>query len=53
MTFEEFIKNYVRVAPEGKIIEMTPAQHAFIEWIEKCKKKGLKPFYLRNWRMRK
>ena len=39
MTFEEFIKNYVRVASEGKNIEMTPAQYAFIEWIEKCKKK--------------
>lgn len=42
MTFEEFIKNHVRVAPEGRNIELTPAQYAFISWIEKekCKKKG-------------
>ena len=48
MTFEEFIKNHVRVAPEGKHIEMTSAQRAFINWLEKCKKKGLKPFYLKG-----
>lgn len=47
MTFEEFIKNHVRIAPEGKNIEMTSAQYAFIDWIEKCKKKGLKPFNLK------
>jgi len=39
MTFEEFIKNHVRVAPKGKHIEMTSAQYAFIDWIEKCKEK--------------
>lgn len=43
MTLEEFIENYVRVAPEGKCIELTPAQRAFIVWIEDCKKKGLNP----------
>ena len=48
MTFEEFIKNHVRVAPEGKHIEMTSAQYAFIDWIEKCEKKGLKPFNLKG-----
>ena len=39
MTFEEFIKNHVRVAPEGKNIELTLAQCAFIDWIEKISKK--------------
>ena len=48
MTFEEFIKNHARVAPECKHIEMTSAQYAFIDWIEKCKKKGLKPFCLKG-----
>ena len=51
MTFEEFIKNHVRIAPEGKNIELIPAQWAFINWLEECKKKGLKPFYL-DWRGR-
>ena len=46
MTFEEFLKNHVRVAPEGKQIELTSAQYAFMDWIEKCKQKGLKPFDL-------
>lgn len=48
MTFEQFIKNHVRVAPGDKRIEITPAQRAFINWIEDCKKKGLKPFYLKG-----
>ena len=47
MTFEEFVKNHVRVAPEGKHIELTPVQSAFIDWIEKCKQKGLKLFNLK------
>ena len=51
MTFEEFIKNHVTVAPEGKHkeckhIKFTSAQYAFLDWIEKCKQKGLRPFYL-------
>lgn len=48
MTFEEFVKNHVRVAPEGKHIEMSPIQHAFLDWIEECKKKGLKPHELKG-----
>ncbi len=48
MTFEEFIKNHVRVAPEGRNIELTPVQYAFIDWVEKCKKKGLKSFCLKG-----
>lgn len=48
MTFKEFIENYVRIAPEGKYIEMTSAQYAFLDWIEKYKKKGLKSFYLKG-----
>ena len=48
MTFEEFIKNYVRVAPESKNIELTPIQYAFLDWIEKCKQKGLNPFNLKG-----
>ena len=51
MTFKEFIKTYVRIAPECKNIELTPAQYAFLDWIEKCKKKGLKPFYLKSGRI--
>lgn len=41
ITFEEFIKNYVRIAPEGKPMELTSAQRAFIDWLEENKKKGL------------
>ena len=48
MTFEEFIKNHVRVAPEGKNIELIPIQYAFLDWIEKSKQKGLKPFDLKE-----
>ena len=48
MTFEEFIKNHVRVAPEGEHIKMTSAQYAFLDWLEDCKKKGLKPFNLKG-----
>ena len=47
MTFEEFIKNHVRVAPEGKHIEMTPVQRSFINWLEENKKKGLNVSYLK------
>ena len=47
MTFEQFIKNHVRVAPEGKHIEMTPVQRAFINWLEENKKKGLNVSYLK------
>lgn len=43
MTLEEFIKKYVRLAPEGKPIELTSAQRSFIYWMENCKKKGFKP----------
>ena len=48
MTFEEFIKNHVKVAPEGKHIELTSAEYAFLDWIEKCKQKELKPFNLKG-----
>ena len=48
MTFEEFIKDHVKIAPEGKNIELTSVQYAFIDWIEKCKQKGLKPFNLKG-----
>lgn len=48
MTFEEFIKNHVKIAPEGKHIELTPVQYAFLDWIEKCKEKELKAFNLKT-----
>ena len=48
MTFEEFIKKHVKVAPEGKHIELTPIQYAFLDWIEECKQKELKPFNLKG-----
>ena len=48
VTFKEFIKTYVRIAPEGKRIELWPLQRSFIDWLEKCKKQGLKPFYLKG-----
>ncbi len=48
MTFKEFIKNHVKVIPEDKHIVLTSAQYAFIDWIEKCKQKGLKPFNLKE-----
>jgi hypothetical protein len=48
MTFEEFIKNHIRVVPEGKNIELTPIQYAFLDWIEECKKKDLKPLELKG-----
>ncbi len=41
MTFEEFIKNHVRVAPEGKHIELTSAQYAFLDWLEENKGKTI------------
>lgn len=37
MTFKEFIKHCV--TSEGKHIELTSAQYAFIDWLEKCRKK--------------
>ena len=48
MTCEEFIKNYVRVGSENRHIELTSAQYAFIDWIEKCKKQRFNPFYLKG-----
>ena len=46
MSFKEFIENHVRVLPEGKHIELTPAQHAFIDFIDK--NKGRKIVWLRG-----
>lgn len=43
MTLEDFIKKYIRLAPEGKHIELTPAQRSFVYWMENCKKNGIKP----------
>ena len=43
MTFKEFIENHTVVFPFGEPIKLTPFQHNFIDWIEECKKKGLKP----------
>lgn len=43
MPFLEFIK-YIRISPKDKNVELTPEQHAFLNWIERCKKKGLNPF---------
>lgn len=48
MTFKEFIENCVKVTPGGKHIKLRPSQCAFIDWVEKCRKKGLKPFYLKG-----
>lgn len=47
MPFLEFIK-YIRISPKDKNVELTPAQHAFLNWIERCKKKGLDPFRLKG-----
>lgn len=47
MTVKEFIEQHVRVAPKGEHIKLTPAQNAFLDWIEKCKEKGLNPFSLK------
>lgn len=46
MTFKEFIEHHVRVAPKGEHIKLTSTQYAFLDWLEKCKEKGLKSFYL-------
>lgn len=45
MEFENFIK-YVRIKVNNKYVkvELTPSQHAFLKWIERCKEKGLNPF---------
>ena len=48
MTFKEFIENHIRVAPKGEHITLTSAQYAFLDWLEKCKEKGLKTFYLKG-----
>ena len=48
ITFEEFIKNHVRVAPKGEHIKLTSAQYAFLDWLEDCEKKGLNPFHLKG-----
>ena len=48
MTYKEFIKKYVRLEPENRPIELTSAQYAFIDWLEKCKEKGFSPFYLKG-----
>ena len=47
MSFLEFIK-YIRISPKDKNVELTPAQQAFLNWIERCKKKGLDPFRLKE-----
>ena len=49
MTFENFLK-YVRFKVNNKYVkvELTPSQHAFLNWIERCKEKGLNPFKLRG-----
>ena len=39
--FKEFIKNHVKVMPGGGHIELTSAQHAFIDFIEKNKGKNV------------
>lgn len=48
MTFKELTENYIRVAPKGERIKLTSAQYAFLEWLEDCKKKGLKTFYFKG-----
>ena len=39
MSPKEFIENYVIV--NGERIKLTPAQCAFLNWLEKCRKKQL------------
>ena len=46
MSFKEFIENHARVLPEGKHIELTPAQHAFIDFLDK--NEGRKIVWLRG-----
>ena len=41
MSFKEFIENHIRVAPEGKHIKLTPAQYAFIDFLEENKGKNV------------
>ena len=41
MSFKEFIENHLRVLPEGKHIELTPAQYAFIDFLEENKGKNV------------
>ena len=51
MSFLEFIK-YIRISPNDKNVELTPEQHAFLNWIERCKKKGTKPIQVkRKWKI--
>ena len=47
MTLKEFIENYVK-GPKGESIKLTPIQCAFLNWLEECKKKQLKPL---NWKV--
>lgn len=48
MTFEEFIKNYVKVYPKGERIKLTSFQYAFLNWLEDCKKKGVNVLHLKG-----
>ena len=41
MSFKEFIENHLRVLPEGKHIELTPMQYAFIDFLEENKGKNV------------
>ena len=41
MGFKEFIENHLRVLPEGKHIELTPMQYAFIDFLEENKGKKI------------
>lgn len=46
MSFKEFIENHLRVLPEGKHIELTPTQYAFIDFLEE--NKGRKIIWLKS-----
>ena len=39
--WKDFIENHARVAPEGKHIELTSAQEAFLDWLEENKGKNV------------
>ena len=45
-SFKEFIENHVKVMPGGGHIKLTPAQHAFIDFIEE--NKGRKIIWLKS-----
>ena len=52
MTFEEFIKNHIKVYPKGERIKLTSSQYAFLKWLEDCKRKGLSVLHLKGrWRI--